>query len=67
LIYDMIFIYCSRVFTRWQWFVSLYTNKEAITYIMRNKIQNNTETQNTQNTKQNIQNKKTCIKQIIKT
>jgi len=47
--YDMIFIYCNWISTRWQWSVDLYKNrKETAIYKKRNsrptqKIQKNTE------------------------
>ena len=45
--------------------VKLYTNiREAAIYTKRNDAQNSTKTQNTQNIKQNIQNKTRDIKII---
>ena len=55
------------VSTRWQWSVHLNTNRKQTTmYMRRNNTQNNTETQNTQNRKQNIQKKKTNKRRRIK-
>jgi len=52
-VYDIwydIFIYRNWVSTRWQWSVSLHKKrKEKATFKRRNKTQNNTRTQNTQN------------------
>ena len=45
--YDMIFINCNWVSTRWQWSVNLYTDRKYTTiYMKRNSLQNNTKTQN---------------------
>jgi hypothetical protein len=53
MIYDMIFIYCNWVSTRWQRSVDMYKNrKETAIYRRGNDVQNNTKTQNTQNRKQ---------------
>jgi hypothetical protein len=53
LIYDMIFIYCNWISTRWQWSVDLYKNtKETAICKWRNNTQNNTKTHNLQNIKQ---------------
>ena len=50
-LFDMIFIKCNCVSTRWQWSVNLFTDRKEITRIRRNKTQNNTKTQNAQNRK----------------
>jgi len=52
--YDMIFIYCGWVCTRWQRSVDLYKNrKERAIYKRRNNTQSNKKTQNIQSTEKN--------------
>jgi hypothetical protein len=64
----MIFINCDWVVTRWQWSIYLYINKKK----EKKYIHKETDTQNytkmlsTQNRRQDIQNKKTNIRQTIK-
>jgi len=44
--YDMVFIYCQWVSTRWQRWVDLYKNrKETAIYRRRNNTQNNKKTE----------------------
>jgi hypothetical protein len=49
--------------------VGTFVHRQKITtvYMGINSTENNTETQNTQKSKQNVQNEKTNIKRIIKT
>ena len=55
IVFDMLFIYCNWVSSRWYWSVDLYKNREGTTiYKSLNNTQNHTQTQNTQNRKQNI-------------
>ena len=65
IFYDMIFITCIWVSTRWQVGKILQKWKIKKLYVGRNNTQNNTKTQRTQNKKQNIQNKETNITWII--
>jgi hypothetical protein len=65
--YDMIFINCDWVVSRWQRSVHVYTNKKLNNIIIHKQTdtQNNTKIQSTQNRRQDIQNKKTNIRRTI--
>jgi hypothetical protein len=49
-LFDMIFIKCNCVSTRWQWSVNLFTDRKEIIWIRRNKTQNNTKKNRTHKT-----------------
>jgi len=63
--FDVMFINCCRFSARWQRSVQLYTEDNSHIH-GENNTQNITETQNTQNSKQNTQQEKANIKRVIK-
>jgi Skp family chaperone for outer membrane proteins len=66
MIYDLIFIYCNLVSSRWRWSVNSYTNsEETAIYQRRRSTQNNTRTQNTQ--KDNEHTKQENVQKILET